>query len=161
MFFSFPITSKLILELKNYGYEDCIYFDEKNCCKDFSIIMLKAIKNLSIKYHSKASLWYRNFLLRKFKNKNYTGSIPHNGSREKLDERFYNTYLSDVVCKKNIKYEDFMADKHKFVTYHNKYKVLDSEIGTRTTFYNLDKHESHRVRTNEKNKIFCMNIIVS
>jgi len=35
MFFSFPITSKLILELKNYGYEDCIYFDEKKLLQRF------------------------------------------------------------------------------------------------------------------------------
>jgi len=66
-FFSYTINPLLIQILKEKGYEDYVLFDEKNCCSIMSQQLLKAISYLCKEYKSKSSLWYRNFLVKKFK----------------------------------------------------------------------------------------------
>jgi len=103
----------LIEILKEKGYEDYILFDEKNCCKTMSRKILKSIAYLCKEYKSKAVVWYRNFLVKKFKPEckdKIPSSVNHNLKTE-LNNRFYYTYLSDAVCKNPINYDDFITEK--------------------------------------------------
>jgi len=154
-FFSFEIKSQLIVDLKDHGFEDCIYFDEKNVCPVMEKILVKAISFLSIKYHSKAVLWYRNFLVKKHKGISHQPKMNSNVSNtQNLDTRFYNTYLSSIVCNKNIPIEDFLQNKNKKRDYYNSYQKFDNESYSKTTFYGLDKHDYHIIKKNKKNKLY-------
>jgi len=124
-FFSFPVRDVLFEILKEKGFEDVVFLDEKkNCCQKASILILKAIDYLCINYGGKSNLWYRHFVVKKYKNKNFENMKVNSANTSKIDERFYWTYLSEYVCNKEIKLETFMDDKHKFVKYYKQYEKI-------------------------------------
>jgi len=152
-FFSFSITPLLIEVLKEKGFEDIIFFDEKNCCLEMSKTILNAICFLTKKYGGKAATWYRNFIIKKFKKEHtikLTRKINRN-DKKAIDERFYWTYLSEFVCDDNIQLDDFLQSNHKIKDYYKYYTMLDKEIGTRTRLYDFDTSEYHQIKL-EKTK---------
>jgi len=157
-FFSFPINPLLIEILKEKGFEDCILFNEKKCCAEMSKLMLKAIRYLCSKYNSKSVVWYRNFLIKKFKpekTNRLTTKMTRN-RKEEIDERFYLTYLSDCVTTKKVDYDVFMKEpKKKCRQYYKEYRQLDQEIKSNVTLYNIDTIDYHSLKKKEKEKIFC------
>jgi len=155
-FFSFTITPTLIEILKEKGYEDFILFNEKECCHDMSLSLLKAISYLSTKYNSKSAVWYRNYLVKKFSSQNID-KIPTNLKRNnqiKINERFYFTYLSPAVLKKPINYEVFMNEPEKIQKYYKYYTQLDKEIKTKTRLYSLNTAQYHSIKKDKENKIY-------
>jgi len=150
------VNPLLIEILKEKGYEDYILFDEKNCCINMSRKILKAISYLCKEYKSKSVLWYRNFLVKKFhpEEKQNISSRITRINEENLNKRFYWTYLSDAVTKKNIRYEDFKNQKHKIKTYYSEYSQLDHELGTKTRLYNFNTSDYHSIKQKEMNRVY-------
>jgi len=154
-FFSYTINPLLIQILKEKGYEDYVLFDEKNCCSIMSQQLLKAIYYLCKEYRSKSSLWYRNFLVKKFK-KTHEDDIKRNLPRnaiDKIDYRFYLTYLSGAVLKNPIDYNTFINEKNKIGKYYKFYTQLDNETGSKTRLYNFNTSDYHKMKKNKKLKI--------
>jgi len=99
-FFSFNITSQIIIFLKKRGLSDCIYFDEKDVCNEMERIILKAIKLLSHEFNSNSIIWYRNFLCKKYY-KDFNNKLNRN-DKENIDDRFYQTYIAEYITGKKI-----------------------------------------------------------
>jgi len=155
-FFSFTTTPLLIEILKEKGYEDYILFDEKNCCKEMSQNLLKAISYISKKYNSKSSIWYRNFLVKKYNkiDENKINRKIYRTSMDKINERFYLTFLSSAVLKKSINYETFIKEENKKLQYYKYYTQLDKELKTQTRLYDLNTAQYHIIKENRKTKIY-------
>jgi len=141
---SFPINHIIITKLKNKGLSRCIFFDPKKACDEMMKYHLRAISYLTKKYGGKAATWYRFFILKK-----------NNITKEKMktrDEMFYYTYLSSYVRqiekKENIidnQLEDFLNTKEKKQVYYKYYRQLDRELKTKTTLYDVTKHQWKKI----------------
>jgi len=132
------------------------YLMKKNVVMRCQKNLLKAISYLSKEYYSKSAIWYRNFLIKKFKPEN-KDKIPNHISRNKnnlIDDRFYYTYLSDAVLKKPIDYKDFIQEKEKKLKYFKYYTILDKELKTQTRLYGLDTNQYHKLKEEEANNIY-------
>jgi len=68
--------------------------------------------------------------------------------KEILDKRFYLTFLSEHVCNKNIKYEEFCENKEKYLTYYNQYLKLDDIIDSRIILNNISTADYHTIKKN-------------
>jgi len=120
-----------------------------------SKIILAAISYLCVQYKSKSALWYRNFLIKKY-NPNVTYKLTQKLQRNKqkeIDERFYWTYLSEIVCDKKIKIEDFLSEKNKKQKYYNSYEKFDFEYGTKTRLYGLTTKDYHEIKKKKVEKV--------
>jgi len=106
-FFSYNITSQLILYLEKYSLSDCIYFDEKNVCKEMGVYILKSIKYLSHEFPSKSVIWYRNYLAKKYVGYQTRKINSKTTTNNIINERFYNTYLADHILEKPYNKENF------------------------------------------------------
>jgi len=116
--------------------------------------ILKAIAYLCKEYKSKAVVWYRNFLVKKFKPE-CEDKIPSYVNRNfitELNNRFYYTYLSEAVCKNPINYEDFITEKNKKRKYYKYYTQLDHEVNTKTRLYEMNTSDYYDVKQKKKKK---------
>jgi len=103
---------------------------------------------LSKNTKTKSALWYRHFMYKKYCN------IPYD--KENVEDRFYNTYLSNIFINKEIKYEDFKKSNSKIGTYYKYYEQLDCEGSFKNLAYqskNEDIKMYEEKQTNHLNKM--------
>ena len=145
-FFSYDLRNDIIINfLKQYGYEDILSYDPLNCCKEISRKIIKVLILLKKEFGGNAVLWYRNFLCKKYTKINHDKRINSLRNPSKTDERFYNTYLNDYVCKKNISYNDFVKMKweERLSSFYNEYNQLMIETNAKVILEKASRKNYH------------------
>jgi len=108
------------------GFTGIELIDPFSCVDSIKEIHLKCVTLLCKKIRSKASLFYRHYLIR---GKGYRVDTP--------ETRFYATFLSPHVFVKGLEFKDFSTCELKKKTYFKFYKQLDDEGGFRNLCYDL------------------------